>query len=106
MTIKQTVFTKCDTGGEVDSHAWHPANLRLTCRSFFDFATSIQSGHEPRNSKIYRRTGSCGASFARCVALAVREGQRWPCISRSNGSMLAGRSKRGGKPLTRSLSTS
>src|SRR6266849_2860892 len=60
-----------------------------------------------RTTSLLERTNrSCGASFAKCVALAVRRGLRWPYISRSNGSTLAGRSKRGGKPLTRFFSTS
>ena len=50
-------------------------------------------------------TGNCGASFARCVALAVRQGLRSPSIFRSNGSMLVGRSKLGGILLAHCIST-
>src|SRR6266576_1693191 len=50
-------------------------------------------------------TASCDASFAKRVALAAREGLRWLSTYRSSGSMLAGRSRRGGRPLTLCIST-
>jgi transposase-like protein len=61
-----------------------------------------------RTTSLLERTRSlsCGASFARCAALAVPQARRWRSIYKSNGSMLAGRSKRGGIPLTISISIS
>jgi len=50
-------------------------------------------------------TVSCGASFVKSAALAVRKGLKWPSIYRSSDSMLAGRSRLGGRPPACSTST-
>ena len=70
-------------------------------KQFLKQARAVYQAESAEEAK--RWLVSCGASFAKLAALAVRRELRSPSISRSSTSMLAGPSRRGGILLLPSI---